>query len=84
MIDSVLCDVSAHLVCHRFQLLRSICHSDTGSNGLQHFDVVIAVPESNRFFRLKVIIFQQLFDCDSFSAVCRNNIDRPVPPCRNF
>ena len=61
MINSILCNVSAYFVCHCFQLFRSICHCYTSSNGLKHFDVIITISESNRFFRIKVIMFQYFF-----------------------
>ena len=84
VIDPILCGVSAHCVCHRFQLFRGIRHCHTRPDGLQHFHVVVAVPEGNRFRRLQAVLLQQPFDRASLSAVCRDDIDRPVPLRCNF
>ena len=80
VINSILCSVSAYVVCDLFQMFRGIGHGDARSNCFQHFDVIVAIPKSDCLFRIQVVISQHSLDCSPFSAICRNNIDRPIPP----
>ena len=84
VINSILCSVSAYFVCYLFQMFRGIGHGDACSNCFQHFDVIVAIPKSDCLFRIQVVISQHSLDCSPFSAICRNNIDRPIPPCCYF
>lgn len=84
VINSILCSVSAYFVCYLFQMFRGIGHGDACSNCFQHFDVIVAIPKSDCLLRIQVVISQHSLDCSPFSAICRNNIDRPIPPCCYF
>ena len=49
---------------------------------MQHIDIIIAIPKSDRLLRFQPVIFQHALASCSFPAICRNNVYRTVPPCR--
>ena len=84
IIDPVLCSMPAHFVGNRLQRFRGISHCDAGSDHLQHIDIIIAIPKSDRLLRFQPVIFQHALDSCSFPAICRDNVYCTVPPCRNL
>ena len=48
VINSVLCHIAADLIGYRLEIVGSIRHGDAGPDSLQHFDIVVAVPERHR------------------------------------
>ena len=69
MIDPILCHMAANVICDGFQLRRCIFHSYSRANGLEHFDIVIAVTEGKGLLFGQVKIPKDLLDSRSFSAV---------------
>ena len=80
IINPILRNVAAYIICHCFQTRGTVLHRHTRTDGLQHFDVIIAVPECNRFRSVKMRMLKHLPDRDSFAPTRRNNIYRTIPP----